>query len=111
MDVDLHGRVANTKLPASHCLLPVFEAVANSIQAIQDLKGERGRVDILIERDFAQTVLRPEYKAGLPVDSFTIADNGVGFTTEQFKSFLTSDSRHKAARGGKGVGRFLWLKA
>ena len=28
-----------------------------------------------------------------------------------FKSFLESDSTYKAKIGGKGVGRFSWLKA
>jgi hypothetical protein len=28
-----------------------------------------------------------------------------------YQSFVTSDSAHKAEQGGKGIGRFLWLKA
>ena len=40
-----------------------------------------------------------------------ITDNGIGFTETNYDSFETSDSIHKQAVGGKGVGRFLWLKA
>jgi len=46
-----------------------------------------------------------------PVKSFTIKDNGVGFTDSNYASFSIADSRRKVDIGGKGVGRFLWLKA
>ena len=35
----------------------------------------------------------------------------MGFNDDNFKSFNTADSTYKLHRGGKGVGRFLWLKA
>ena len=44
-----------------------------------------------------------------PVKSFTIVDNGVGFTDPNLKSFETADSTEKSARGGKGIGRLTWL--
>jgi hypothetical protein len=44
------------------------------------------------------------------VVGFEVEDNGVGFTSENFKSFLTPDSMLKAQDGGKGVGRLGWLK-
>src|SRR5438034_10249619 len=43
--------------------------------------------------------------------SFVIEDSGVGFTSDNYEAFETSDTDHKKARGAKGVGRFLWLKA
>jgi hypothetical protein len=43
--------------------------------------------------------------------SFVVQDTGVGFTEDNTRSFFTAESRHKADRGGKGNGRFLWLKA
>lgn len=33
---NLPGRIRNTNLPKSHALLPLFEAVVNSIHAIED---------------------------------------------------------------------------
>ena len=42
---------------------------------------------------------------------FKITDNGVGFTDANMASFETLDTEHKVARGGRGVGRLLWLKA
>jgi hypothetical protein len=40
-----------------------------------------------------------------------VKDNGRGFDDENMESFVTCDSSYKATRGGKGVGRLLWLKA
>ena len=44
-----------------------------------------------------------------PVTSFTVVDNGVGFTDPNLKSFETADSTAKIERGGKGIGRLTWL--
>ncbi|MFW6009455.1 MAG: hypothetical protein ACOCP8_09355, partial [archaeon] len=46
-----------------------------------------------------------------PVTGFIIRDNGIGFNDDNFTSFQTSDSQYKKDKGGKGIGRFLWLKA
>ena len=51
---------------------------------------------------------------GLPLNdiaSFTVTDNGVGFNDENFNAFLTLDTEHKIDKGGRGIGRLLWLKA
>ena len=40
-----------------------------------------------------------------------VTDNGIGFDENNMKSFLQSDSTYRAEKGGKGVGRFTWLKA
>jgi hypothetical protein len=42
---------------------------------------------------------------------FTVQDNGAGFHEESFRAFNTSDTTRKVADGGRGLGRFLWLKA
>jgi Histidine kinase-, DNA gyrase B-, and HSP90-like ATPase len=87
-------------------LTPVMEAVSNSIHAITERfdeeAGKRGRVDVTVVRDYEVH--------DHPIIGFDIEDNGVGFTGENYKSFLTPDSRHKEKRGGKGVGRLAWLK-
>lgn len=103
---DFIGRITNISLAPSpsNSLLPMFEAVTNSIQAIEDLYGvdnlSQGRIDI--------TVLRDDPDGA--VDGFVIEDNGIGLTPANMHSFETSDSRYKMAKGGKGIGRFLWLK-
>ncbi len=45
------------------------------------------------------------------VAGFRIIDNGMGFNDENMKSFNTLDSDHKISKGGRGVGRLLWLKS
>jgi hypothetical protein len=113
MDIDLRGRVNNTKLTPPNCLLPVFEAIINSIHAIEEKGKIRGSIEITIERDRSQGLLEADdlpLAAG-PIWGFAIQDNGIGFTEENFRSFETSDTIKKVAKGGKGVGRLVWLKA
>lgn len=111
MDVDVRGRVANVKLAKSRCLLPMFEAIMNSIHAIGEAATADGRIEIRIERDDSQKPLLPDVALSYPVAGFVVVDNGVGFTDHHFRSFCKSDTTEKHAQGGKGVGRFLWLKA
>src|SRR5262245_26317556 len=105
---DFVGRVNRLPLRPSDksALTPVMEAVSNSIHAVTerfgDDAGKRGRVDVTVVRDIEDD--------DEPIIGFDIEDNGVGFTAENYRSFLTPDSRHKERRGGKGVGRLAWLK-
>lgn len=111
MQADLVGRIRNTSLSPQHSLLPLFEAVVNSIHAIADVgEGVLGRIDIRIERDTSQQHFEG-VDATYPVRGFTVSDNGIGFTEPNFESFSTTDSRKKQTIGGKGVGRLVWLKA
>lgn len=116
---NLQGRLRNTSLPVSNGMLPLFEAVANAIHAIEDagFSPGDGRINVKIVRH-GQTQIglddgskRPGPEAKDEIIGFRIKDNGVGFTDENMESFLTLDSEHKANRGARGVGRLLWLKA
>ena len=44
-------------------------------------------------------------------ENFVVTDNGNGFNTENYMSFLEAYSQLKLKKGCKGIGRFLWLKA
>jgi hypothetical protein len=110
MQVDLEGRVRNLPLARTQGLRPVFEAIVNAIDAIAE-KGTRGKVDIKIERDASQPALTPGDTPAQPISSFLITDTGVGFTSKNWEAFQRSDTTSKASRGGKGVGRLLYLKA
>lgn len=102
---DPAGRIRNLSLAPSpkNSLSALFEAVMNSIHAIEDRFGKdhisSGHIDIEIVR------AEDEGVAG-----FCIRDNGVGFTPQNIASFRRMDSQAKAAIGGKGVGRLVWLK-
>lgn len=111
--IDLPGRARNFHLPKNQPLIPVLEAIVNSIHAIEDrIKVEptvKGKITIIILRE-QQTVMNEADE--LPqIDSFEIIDNGIGFNEPNFESFLKSDSTYKASIGGKGVGRLSWLVA
>lgn len=105
-DSNLLSRVRNYSLVPStdNALLPLFEAITNSIHAIQERFEHNwkssGKIDVYI----------------LPgedgkVRDIEIEDNGIGLNHDNFKSFKTSDSPYKAKKGGKGIGRLSWLKS
>jgi hypothetical protein len=107
--VDIANQVRQTTVPAWRPLLPVFEAVMNALQAIRDANLPSqipGRVLIEVQR-------RDDLFAddAPPVAGFRITDNGIGLDDENFDSFNTAFSAHKLNAGGKGLGRFTWLKA
>jgi hypothetical protein len=106
MRANVPGRVRNTNLPKSKPLLPLFEAVVNALHAIEDAGGQGHKITISAERQGSLD----EGKPG-PFEAFTITDTGIGFTDENFLSFDTVDSTYKLSRGGKGLGRFIWLRA
>lgn len=108
MTLDLRGRVQNLPLPQTRPLLPLFEAVVNSIQSVAAANPSAGFVWIELERI---EELHQEPSATAPIRAFRVIDNGEGFNTRNFDSFCRSDSRQKIKLGGKGVGRMLWLKA
>lgn len=109
--VNISGRVKNFPLPKNKPLIPMFEAIVNSLHAIEERKREspsfqNGKISIELLRDGQQSFGRESPK----IVGFTIADNGIGFNERNMKSFSESDSAYKASIGGKGVGRFSWLK-
>lgn len=107
---NLSGKVRNFSLPKGKPLVPLYEAVVNSINAIDErvkkYGGERGHIDIQVVRDSSLL----EESDGSTIQGFIIRDDGIGFDEENMNSFMEADSEHKAEIGGKGVGRFSWLK-
>ncbi|EJC8215829.1 MULTISPECIES: ATP-binding protein [Enterobacteriaceae] len=110
LQTNLKGRLRNTSLPKSHGLMPVFEAVVNSIHSIEETKNPlNGKIVLRINRT-TQGSLDLDAKSQSPIIGFTIIDNGCGFDEANFKSFETLDSDHKIDKGCRGVGRLMWLK-
>ncbi|MCX6076301.1 MAG: hypothetical protein NTW78_05355 [Campylobacterales bacterium] len=120
---NLHGRLRNTPLPASQGLMPLFEAVVNSIHSIEEVEEKFGInihngkivIDVLRKTQTVADFDNDDNKRGPIAQSeiigFKITDNGIGFNDENFQSFETLDSEHKIDKGCRGVGRLLWLKA
>ena len=108
MKVNLAGKVKDINLSANKVLLPLFEAVVNSIQAIEEANFKTQghiRIRILCEK----TLLTDEDKESQEIVGFEIEDDGIGFTESNINSFDEEYSEHKVKKGGKGLGRFCWL--
>ena len=119
MKSNLKGRVKNVTLSKSKGLMPLLEAVVNSIEAIEDRFQseskirESGRIVVGIRRQ--GDLQRLELGSGCPPErsiiSFEVTDNGIGFNECNWTSFQELDFTRKEGRGCRGVARLTWLKA
>lgn len=114
---NIANKVRNTKLPTTRPLMPLFEVISNSIHAITEatkagiLKGD-GEITIRIIRQGEAATFKEMEEVDLyPIKSFEITDNGIGLNDENLNCFVETDTDHKIEIGGKGVGRFVCLKA
>ena len=79
MKLNLLGRVRNTRLSHSNALLPLFEAVINSIHAIEEVgPATLGEIKVFIERAKTQQMKIDGTGPIDPINSFRITDNGSG---------------------------------
>jgi hypothetical protein len=105
---NLKNRITRLPKPSStsEAMQPIFEAVSNAIHATQDRFGndvsKNGRVSVEI---FLPSNLTSKTLIA------SVQDNGIGLDAERYRAFATADTDFKFARGGKGVGRLLWLDA
>ena len=91
---------------------PIIEAVVNGIEAIDDAKVTDKKITVTLIRDQQVGI---NYGATIEeqtpaVVSVKISDNGIGFTNENLNAFNYIYTEAKADRGGKGFGRFVFLK-
>lgn len=111
MLVDIVGRIRNLQLPLTQPLIPLFECLVNSIEAIEDGGRKDGRIDVHFTRDTTQVAVPGTDETALAaIRNVTVIDNGNGFNDINARAFFLSDSTRKASRGNKGIGRFTWLK-
>lgn len=108
MDINFRGIVDLHALPTTEPLLPLYEAVVNSIQSISQANITDGFINIKIERETNQLTFG---NWETDIENIIIRDNGVGFTNDNYLSFNTYASDFKKMLGCKGVGRMIWLKA
>ncbi len=91
---------------------PIIEAVVNSIDAIRDLKNSNGNIVVTLYRTPQEALQfgNKDENETPPVSSIKISDNGIGFDNKNLDSFEYIYTENKANRGGKGFGRFVYLK-
>lgn len=105
----MHANIANfvrqeVRVSKRKPLLPVFEAVSNALDAIADRKGA-GTIRVTVLRD--QSLVDPG--RGDP-HTIIIEDDGIGFNKDNIRSFNELYSERRILQGGKGRGRFAFLK-
>lgn len=92
-------RLPDGKAAILYC---VYEAVSNSFHAIEDRFGDEaakfGAIDVNIGLDDNE------------ISEISIKDNGIGLNESNLHAFETCDTRNKKTRGGKGIGRLVWIK-
>lgn len=109
MKTNIQGLVKSLDLKQTQGMMPLFEAISNAMDAIAETERglNVGNIDIHLVR-------KPDLASKsdeLPLlDGLTISDDGVGFTDENLKSFEEAYTQAKVKVGGKGVGRFTYLK-
>ncbi|WP_187435386.1 sensor histidine kinase [Bradyrhizobium cytisi] len=102
---NIENRVRKLPKPsnATQGLQPLFEAVSNSIYAIEDLLGAnvaKGKISIRVKS------LSDSDKIEI-----VVTDTGIGLDAKRYEAFCEIDTDFKRAKGGKGVGRLFWLDA
>lgn len=105
--INIQGTIDNIR-SKSNVYTPIIEAIVNSIDSIQRSKTKNGEVKIVVKRDTPGLFSEADQ---LPlIRHVEIHDNGGGFTRINRDSFDTFYSDTKKDIGGKGFGRFLFLK-
>lgn len=103
--INIQGIIDNIR-SKSNVYTPVVEAIVNSIQSIISTDIPNGKIEIVLFRH--QTL---EFENSIPdIKSITIRDNGKGFNQANRDSFDTFYSELKKTIGGKGFGRFMFVK-
>lgn len=103
--INIIGILSNIK-SKSNIYTPIIEAIVNSIEAISETKRKNGEINIILKRDNDIN-----FENSLPaIHSIEIQDNGIGFNTKNRNSFDTFYSDLKKNNGGKGFGRFMFIK-
>lgn len=87
------------KLPENNKLLPLYEAISNSILA------NANKISIFVEY-FNENKI--DGRRNNKIKNIRICDNGEGFTDKNFNSFNSAYDSSKER--GKGKGRFFFLK-
>lgn len=118
--IDYRHYLEQNKLKESHRFQPVFEAVENAFNSIEERDriesdAPTGYVSITIHRDDRQRVTdsTDTRKQMTPPEilGVTVTDNGIGFREANWLAFKTVYTSHKKSQGGKGVGRLSYLQA
>lgn len=105
--------INNTRLleiiaPKTTVYMPIVEAIANSVDAIDERQAVDGSIEVELIRN--PQFVNTSGNSTAPVTSIRVTDNGMGFTSANLKSFDRLFTEKKISIGGKGFGRLTYLK-
>lgn len=111
MEVPVKNLVETVDLTAEDVLLPMLECVVNSIISLQksNLPTSERKIQIQITRGNLPEKLN--FDNVKTISGYKVIDNGIGFNTNNYKSFQTPFSQVNKDFGCKGIGRFTVLAA
>jgi hypothetical protein len=89
-------------------LQPVFEAIMNSFESIDNLSKGEITIEIHIHKDLFTDKDGKTQTEKCYFKSITVSDNGVGFNDKEFKRFYTLRDNSKN-KNNKGTGRIQYL--
>jgi len=110
MLANIKGLVDRLELSQAKAMMPLFEAISNAIDAIEEHKDGFSKHAIRIRLVAAHDLAHQGGADALVLDGFDISDDGVGFDDGNLASFKEAHTLAKVKVGGKGVGRFTFLK-
>lgn len=110
MLANIKGLVDRLELSQAKAMLPLFEAISNAIDAIEEHKDGFLKHSIRIRLIATHDLAHQGGDDALVLDGFDISDDGVGFDDNNLASFKEAYTLAKVKVGGKGVGRFTFLK-
>ena len=83
--LDIRGHLNSLRLAESKALWPLFEAVVNSIQSIEDSPNrDNGKITIFAQREDQDPNLTIQKDVLERFESFVIEDNGNGMNTANY---------------------------
>lgn len=110
MLANIKGLVERLELSQAKAMMPLFEAISNAIDAIEEHKDGFRKHSIFIRLVAVHDLAHQGGDQALILDGFDIRDDGVGFDDGNLAAFKEAHTLSKIKVGGKGVGRFTFLK-
>ena len=110
MLANIKGLVDRLELSQAKAMMPLLEAISNAIDAIEEHRDGFSGHSICIRLITAHDLAHQGGDEVLVLDGFDISDDGVGFDDGNLASFQEAHTLSKVKVGGKGVGRFTFLK-
>lgn len=110
MQANIKGLVDRLELSQAKAMMPLYEAISNAVDAIEEYQDGFKRHAIRIRLIESDDLAHQGGDGTFVVDGFDVIDDGVGFNDKNLASFKEAHTLSKVKLGGRGVGRFTFLK-